>query len=61
MTDSKPERTGAAHVLPFEKLSPEDFERMCMELVMKEGFESIQHLGAAGTQLCLHEAFSRGR
>jgi hypothetical protein len=33
MTQSKPPITGTKHVLPFDKLSPLDFERLCLWLV----------------------------
>ncbi len=50
MPPKKPEITGTAHVLPFDKLSPDDFERMCVWLVQREGFEAVEHLGAAGSE-----------
>jgi hypothetical protein len=40
--------TGTKHTLPFDKLSPRDFERLCLWLVEREGFERAEHLGAAG-------------
>ncbi len=36
------------HTLPFGKLSPCDFERLCLWLVEREGYERAEHLGAAG-------------
>jgi hypothetical protein len=36
------------HILPFERLSPLDFERLCLWLVRREGFRNAEHLGAAG-------------
>jgi hypothetical protein len=33
---SKPPVTGTTHELPFDKLSPRDFERMCLWLVEGE-------------------------
>lgn len=45
---SKPPRTGNHHTLPFDKLSPVDFERLCLWLVRREGFEQAEHLGEAG-------------
>jgi len=45
---SKPTRTGTAHTLPFEQLSPLDFERLCLGLVLREGFERAEHLGESG-------------
>lgn len=50
MPPEKPEITGTAHVLPFDKLSADDFERMCVWLVQREGFEAVEHLGAAGSE-----------
>lgn len=50
MPPEKPEITGTAHVLPFDKLSADDFERMCVWLVQREGFEDVEHLGAAGSE-----------
>ncbi|MDX1998381.1 MAG: restriction endonuclease [Thermoanaerobaculia bacterium] len=44
----KPKRTRTEHLLPFEKLSPDDFERLTLALVIAEGFEQPQHLGATG-------------
>jgi hypothetical protein len=46
----KPETTGSSHILPFNQLSPDDFERMCVWLVKREGFQSVEHLGAAGSE-----------
>jgi Restriction endonuclease len=34
--------------LPFAELSPDEFERMCLWLVDREGYERPQHLGEAG-------------
>ena len=50
MAQSKPSITGTAHTLPFDKLSPRDFERLCLWLVQREGFERAEHLGAAGSE-----------
>jgi|CXWL01.1.fsa_nt_gi tetratricopeptide (TPR) repeat protein len=44
----KPPGTGSNHPLPFEKLSPLDFERLCLWLVQREGYERAEHLGEAG-------------
>jgi hypothetical protein len=38
------------HPLPFEQLSAHDFERLCLWLVGREGFERAEHLGAAGSE-----------
>jgi tetratricopeptide (TPR) repeat protein len=48
MPMSKPLITGTTHILPFDKLSPRDFERLCLWLVEREGYERAEHLGAAG-------------
>ncbi len=45
----KPPITGTTHELPFEKLSPRDFERMCLWLVRREGYPTAEHHGAAGS------------
>jgi tetratricopeptide (TPR) repeat protein len=41
-------RTGTAHTLSFEKLSSLDFERLCLWLVQREGYERVEHLGESG-------------
>ena len=50
MAQSKPSITGTAHTLPFDKLSSRDFERLCLWLVEREGYERAEHLGAAGSE-----------
>jgi tetratricopeptide (TPR) repeat protein len=45
----KPPLTGATHPCPFEKLSPLDFERLCLWLVEAEGYTGGEHLGQAGS------------
>ena len=50
MARSKPSITGTTHTLPFDKLSPADFERLCLWLVKREGYERAEHLGAAGSE-----------
>ena len=50
MTQPKPTATGTRHALPFDKLSPRDFERLCLWLVEREGYERAEHLGAAGSE-----------
>ena len=50
MTRTKPPVTGTAHTLPFDRLSPRDFERLCLWLVRREGYERAEHLGAAGSE-----------
>lgn len=48
MIKSFPKITRTEHTLPFEKLSPIDFERLCYWIVIREGYEDVQHIGAAG-------------
>lgn len=43
-----PARAYTEHELPFDKLSPRDFERLCLGLAIAEGYEQFAHLGAAG-------------
>jgi hypothetical protein len=50
MTHSKPPITGTKHILPFDKLSPLDFERLCLWLVEREGYVRAEHLGLAGSE-----------
>jgi len=47
---SHPRITRTTHVLPFDKLSPRDFERLCLWLVEREGYERAEYLGAAGSE-----------
>jgi len=63
MTESsKPEITATTHELPFDKLSPRTFERLCLWLVQREGYERVEHLGAAGKDKgCDIIAFKEGR
>src|SRR3954447_12507176 len=49
-THAKPPVTGGAHTLPFEKLAPGDFERLCFWLVQREGYSRVEHLGEAGSE-----------
>jgi len=42
--------TGGFHPLPFEKLAPLEFERLCLWLVTREGYERAEHLGEAGSE-----------
>jgi tetratricopeptide (TPR) repeat protein len=46
----KPPVTGSSHRLPFEQLAPLDFERLCLWLVGREGWERAEHLGEAGSE-----------
>jgi hypothetical protein len=50
VTQPKPTITGTTHTLPFHQLSPRHFERMCLWLVEREGFDRAEHLGAAGNE-----------
>jgi len=50
MNHAKPTTTGTAHTLPFNQLSPRDFERLCLWLVEREGYKRAEHLGAAGSE-----------
>ena len=50
MTQSQPPITRTTHTLPFDRLSPRDFERLCLWLVEREGYERAEHLGAAGSE-----------
>ena len=47
--NSKPPATATSHTLPLNKLSPDDFERLCLWLVRREGFSDSQHLGVSGS------------
>jgi len=48
-THPKPPVTGGSHTLPFDKLAPGEFERLCLWLVQREGYSRIEHLGEAGS------------
>jgi hypothetical protein len=50
MNSTTPPVTGTTHPLPFDSLSPEDFERLCFWLVKRAGFERPEHLGASGNE-----------
>jgi hypothetical protein len=50
LTPSQPAITRTTHTLPFDELSPRDFERLCPWLVEREGYERAEHLGAAGSE-----------
>ena len=50
MTLSKPPLTNTVHILPFDKLSPLDFERLCLWLAEREGYVHAEHLGLAGSE-----------
>src|SRR5262245_42431663 len=40
--------TRTLHLLPFDRLSPADFERLCLWLVRREGYEQVEHVGLSG-------------
>ena len=42
MTQSQPPITRTTHTLPFDKLSPRDFERLCLWLVEREGYQRAE-------------------
>jgi tetratricopeptide (TPR) repeat protein len=44
-----PPLTATAHELPFDRLSPRDFERLCLSLVRLEIDRGAEHVGAAGS------------
>jgi hypothetical protein len=48
MNSIKPEIKGGSQLLPFDKLSPGEFERMCFWLIKREGFQSVGLTGASG-------------
>lgn len=58
MTERLP-RTFTEHELPFERLSPRDFERLCLALVVEEGYINTRHLGASGSDRGVDLAASR--
>jgi len=49
-TQPQPQITATTHLLPFHQLSPRDFERLCLWLVEREGYERAEHLDAAGSE-----------
>ena len=48
--ESKPIITRTTHVLPFDRLSWQDFERMCLAMLLREDFTNLEHLGATGSE-----------
>lgn len=48
--EKKPPLTKGRHRLPLDLLSPEDFERLCLWLVRREGFTRVEHLGEVGSE-----------
>ncbi len=47
---NKPRVTKTNHLLPFNELSPMQFERLCLWLVRRTGYLRAEHLGAAGSE-----------
>jgi hypothetical protein len=47
---TKPPIITTNKLLPFDALEPAEFERLCLWLVKREGYEGIEHLGAAGKE-----------
>ena len=45
----RPDITGTKHPLPFDRLSPLDFERLCLWLAHRQGFGDLEHWGALGS------------
>ena len=45
----KPPVTKTTHPLPFKRLSPLDFEHLCLWLVRREGYEKAEHFGVKGS------------
>lgn len=46
----KPEISRTKRQLHFDELSPQDFERMCLWLVEREGYLRPEHLGESGSE-----------
>lgn len=46
---NKPRVTSTNHLLPFDQLSPDQFERLCLWLVRREGYLRPEHYGQAGS------------
>jgi NACHT domain/Restriction endonuclease len=47
--EERPVATSTRHLLPFDRLDPEVFERLCLWLVCSEGYRRPQHYGLAGS------------
>jgi restriction endonuclease Mrr len=45
-----PPLPATTHILSFDRLSPVDFERLCLWLVEREGYTRAEHLGLAGSE-----------
>jgi hypothetical protein len=50
MNLTRPALTGGSHTLPFDKLAPLEFERLCLWLVQRVGYSRAEHLGEAGSE-----------
>lgn len=48
-SDLRPPATATQHPLPFERLSPADFERLTLWLVKQEGYTRVEAPGEAGS------------
>lgn len=48
--EPRPQLTRMNHALPFEKLGPADFERLCLWLVEQTGYAEAEALGEAGSE-----------
>jgi HJR/Mrr/RecB family endonuclease len=48
MASSRPVLIRTEHTLPFRDLDHHAFERLCLALVRREGYERAEHLGASG-------------
>lgn len=46
----KPTITDTADLLPFDRLSPRSFERLCLWVANREGFEWAEYVGATGSE-----------
>lgn len=57
----RPPVTASSHLLPFDRLSAETFERLCLWLVEREGFTGVQYLGEAGSDQGRDLVAYRGR
>jgi hypothetical protein len=53
LTQPQPPITRTTHTLPFDKLSPRHFERLCLWLVEREGYERARHMPAPSSALPL--------
>lgn len=59
---ARPRVPRTTQVLPFLGLSPADFERLCLALVGREGYERVEHVGLTGRDDgCDLVAFRQGR